>query len=202
MRWDRAVEVEVTTLDDLIAVHGAPAFCKIDVEGFEVDVLAGLTQTPARAVLRVSAAGARRRPRRAGLVERLGAAAGGYLYNYSPIETMRFASERWLDAAELGAAARAFPPSWAAPATSTPHPSTTGTRLSDYCQPRLHARAHTCGRKHSCSQLGRAYGPKAVRKRSRKASIRQTGACGPGFRPSCQPQSESGPGRPGRGRRS
>jgi hypothetical protein len=35
------------------------------------------------------------------LVERLGARAGGYAYNYSPIETMRLASERWLDAAEL-----------------------------------------------------------------------------------------------------
>src|SRR3954454_190339 len=31
-------------------------------------------------------------------------------------------------------------------------------------------------------------GPNAVRNRSRKESIRQTGVCGPGFRPSCQPQ--------------
>src|SRR6266542_671570 len=36
-----------------------------------------------------------------GLVERLGAAAGGYRYNYAPIETMRLASDRWLDAADL-----------------------------------------------------------------------------------------------------
>jgi hypothetical protein len=26
---------------------------------------------------------------------------GAYRYNYSPVETMRFASDRWLDAAEL-----------------------------------------------------------------------------------------------------
>ncbi|TDC47249.1 FkbM family methyltransferase, partial [Actinomadura sp. KC345] len=44
VRWDGAVEIEVTTLDDLIAAHGEPAFCKIDVEGFEADVLAGLTR--------------------------------------------------------------------------------------------------------------------------------------------------------------
>lgn len=101
VRWDRTVEVEVTTLDDLIALHGPPAFCKIDVEGFEVDVLAGLTR-PLRALSFEYLPPAHDVALAAlGLVERLGTAAGGYRYNYSPVETMRYACERWLDAADL-----------------------------------------------------------------------------------------------------
>src|SRR2546423_5549670 len=101
VRWDRSVEVEVVTLDDLIARYGEPAFCKIDVEGFEVDVLSGLSR-PLRGLSFEYLPPAHDAARTAlGIVEKLGAAAGGYRYNYSPIETMRLASDRWLDAAEL-----------------------------------------------------------------------------------------------------
>lgn len=43
-RWNRFVEVPVTTLDALIDRYGEPSFCKIDVEGHEAEVLAGLSR--------------------------------------------------------------------------------------------------------------------------------------------------------------
>ena len=39
------IEVPVTTLDAAIATYGVPAFCKIDVEGFELEVLSGLSRS-------------------------------------------------------------------------------------------------------------------------------------------------------------
>ena len=97
VRWDHGIQVPVTTLDALIERHGEPAFCKIDVEGFETAVLAGLS-----------------RPLRALSFEYLPAAhdealvalarveaLGSYRYNYAAVETMRFVAEEWVDAQGL-----------------------------------------------------------------------------------------------------
>lgn len=43
-KWDKTVTVQLITLDELIEKYGKPVFCKIDVEGYEYNVLKGLSQ--------------------------------------------------------------------------------------------------------------------------------------------------------------
>ena len=41
--YDKTIEVEITTLESLIDQFGIPQFCKIDIEGFELEALKGLS---------------------------------------------------------------------------------------------------------------------------------------------------------------
>jgi len=97
VRWDDSVTVPVTTLDALIEEYGLPRFCKIDVEGYEAEVLAGLShRIPALSVeflagaLDIAEACVRRLE-----------ALGGYEFNVVRGEERRFMSERWLAADEM-----------------------------------------------------------------------------------------------------
>lgn len=90
--WDSIETVEQTTLDALITIHGRPRFCKIDVEGMEPEVLAGLSQPiPWIAIEYVPAALNRARA----CLHRL-AALGDCRVNAVRGETGRFAWEEWL----------------------------------------------------------------------------------------------------------
>ena len=41
-QWPTTIDIEMTTVEDLIESFGVPSFCKIDVEGYEGSVLRGL----------------------------------------------------------------------------------------------------------------------------------------------------------------
>lgn len=92
--WSRTITVPITTMDTLIAEHGLPAFCKIDVEGFELSVLKGLS-TPIQAVSFELATEAADNAVRC--IELL-AALGPYRFNYSNSESMTWERPAWVDA--------------------------------------------------------------------------------------------------------
>lgn len=104
-KWDRRETFKVDTLDRLIEKYGEPAFCKIDVEGFEQEVLAGLSR-PLRALsfeIVPVASG-----RALACIDRV-CSMGRYEFRFSSAETMRWANDRWLSAAEIKPLIEAIP---------------------------------------------------------------------------------------------
>jgi hypothetical protein len=87
------------TLQSLVERYGEPAFVKVDVEGFEAEVLAGL-ETPIRGLSFEYVPATR--DIALDCVERL-AQLAQYRYNWSVGETHRLCNAHWLDAAGMRA---------------------------------------------------------------------------------------------------
>ncbi|HEY5980463.1 MAG TPA: FkbM family methyltransferase [Microlunatus sp.] len=105
VRWDTALPVPMLTLDELIARHGEPRFCKIDVEGFELDVLTGLSRPlPALSFEYIPVAA----ERAIACVRRL-ADLGAYRFRRSRVETHRWWDQQWLDPATMISVLQALP---------------------------------------------------------------------------------------------
>jgi len=97
VNWDKRELVKVTTLDKLMHAYGVPRFVKIDVEGYEHQVLRGLSSpvpylsfefTPESSASAYDS------------IDELSQLGMG-LFNYSVGESMRLALTSWVGASEL-----------------------------------------------------------------------------------------------------
>ncbi len=92
--WQKSNKVKIDTLHNLVQKYGLPAFCKIDVEGFEFEVLRGMNQP----ILFISF-----EYNVPELSEELDNCIkelmrkGQYNFNYCQGETMTFYNDKWLD---------------------------------------------------------------------------------------------------------
>jgi len=109
-RWSEPITVETTTLDRLIEEYGRPVFCKIDVEGYEVEVLRGLsTLLPLVSIEYIAQFERNLELAVAGLCE-----LGFARFTFSPGESFVYWSRGWVSADGLVAGLRSLgdPVAW------------------------------------------------------------------------------------------
>lgn len=105
--WDACVTVPMTTLDALIAAHGVPDFTKIDVEGFELQVLQSLTKPVPSLSFEFTTI---QRDVALSCLHRI-AELGSYIFNLSLGEDHALHLTDWLDAGSLSELLMSLPDS-------------------------------------------------------------------------------------------
>ena len=99
--WEKKTIVDMTTLDNLIRLYGLPQFVKIDVEGYELEVLKGLS-SPVR-FISFEYAVPEQIEKIAGCIQHIQSLAPGKKAecNYSVGESMAWTHNSWLPCADM-----------------------------------------------------------------------------------------------------
>jgi FkbM family methyltransferase len=92
--WSQTRCIHMTTLDALVEAHGVPDFCKIDVEGYEREVLRGLSRPLPAVSFEFEIERADARLEAVDHLEELGMRR----FNFSFGESMRLVFRHWTDA--------------------------------------------------------------------------------------------------------
>ncbi len=95
--WDEEIEVTVITLDQLINKYGMPSFCKIDVEGFEDEVLMGLSKPLPKLSFEFFPTTPEQSLKCLDILSEL----GNYQFNWVLVERFRYKSPYWLSLKEM-----------------------------------------------------------------------------------------------------
>lgn len=95
--WDNKQIVQITTLDKLISQFGMPAFIKVDVEGFEYEVVKGLSKSVNTLSLEFTPEYIESTFNCLFYLERL----GDINLNYSLAESMKLALNKWVSTQEM-----------------------------------------------------------------------------------------------------
>lgn len=91
--WNETEIVNVSTLDKIIDVYGVPKYCKIDVEGYEVEILKGLSNKIQYISIEFVPELKYKTFQCIELINKL----GEYKYNYVDSESEVFTFEKWVD---------------------------------------------------------------------------------------------------------
>lgn len=96
--WQKEETVDVSTLDNMINLFGVPKYCKIDVEGYEVEILKGLSNKIKYISIEFVPELKEKTLECIELINKL----GDYEYNYIDGESEEFVFNEWIDSETIG----------------------------------------------------------------------------------------------------
>ena len=97
--WDKVIKVKITTLDNLIAEFGLPEFIKIDVEGYELNVLKGLSKSVKMISFEFTVP--EQTAKAIACIDQIEKIDSDIECNFSVGESMEFGLETWVSASDL-----------------------------------------------------------------------------------------------------